>query len=376
MGRKRTPGLYLQNGIWHIDKWYKGKRICQSCNTTKLVVAEQYLTFLLEEYRQAEIYGVRPKRTFERAAKKFVKENQHKRSIKDDISRLKGLMPYIGHYELDKLHRGILLPWIEVRQKDGISTGTINHGLKVVRRILNLAAGEWIDEYGLTWLLSAPKISLLPDTDKKQPYPLDWKEQDRLFRILPIHLKHMSLFAVNTGCRDSEICNLRWNWEVNVAEIMATVFIIPAGYVKNGQNRLVVLNRIASEVVKSQRGKHVSHVFTYNGKPLTRMLNSGWCTARRRVGLTQVRVHDLKHTYGRRLRAAGVSFEDRQELLGHKSSRVTTQYSTAGLQRLLDSANTVCERNINSIGIEFLLRSDSLPRKNPVYKECKNIVPL
>ena len=37
------------------------------------------------------------------------------------------------------------------------------------------------------------------------------------------------------------------------------------------------------------------------------------------VKLHQVRVHDLKHTFGRRLRAAGVSFEDRQDLLGHRS---------------------------------------------------------
>ena len=37
------------------------------------------------------------------------------------------------------------------------------------------------------------------------------------------------------------------------------------------------------------------------------------------VGLPQVRVHDLKHTFGRHLRAAGVSFEDRQDLLGHRS---------------------------------------------------------
>jgi integrase len=41
-------------------------------------------------------------------------------------------------------------------------------------------------------------------------------------------------------------------------------------------------------------------------------------------GFRKVRVHDLKHTFGRRLRAAGVSFEDRQDLLGHKSGRITT----------------------------------------------------
>ena len=60
--------------------------------------------------------------------------------------------------------------------------------------------------------------------------------------------------------------------------------------------------------------------------------------------MNPVRVHDLKHTFGRRLRAAGVSFEDRQNLLGHRSGRITTQYSAVELTDLLDAANSVCDR--------------------------------
>jgi hypothetical protein len=73
------------------------------------------------------------------------------------------------------------------------------------------------------------------------------------------------------------------------------------------------------------------------------MLNSAWLRARKKAGLPQVRVHDLKHTFGRRLRAAGVSFEDRQDLLGHVSARITTHYSAAELSRLIEAANTVCD---------------------------------
>jgi integrase len=83
-------------------------------------------------------------------------------------------------------------------------------------------------------------------------------------------------------------------------------------------------------------------VFTYKGRPTTRMLNKGWLHARDMADLSQVRVHDLKHTFGRRLRAAGVSFEDRQDLLGHRSSRITTHYSGAELSKLIEAANRVC----------------------------------
>lgn len=344
MGRKKVPGLIKRGGMWHIDKRIGGRRVCQSTGSSELAEAERMLARISEETRAAQIYGVRPGRTFEQAAAKFVLENQHKRSLDDDIGRLKQILPYIGQMRLDKLHRGTLDPWIEQRQKDGVSAGTINHGLKVVRRTLNLAATEWIDGHGLTWLQAAPKIKLLPDKEKRQPYPLSWDEQAKLFKELPGHLAAMALFAVNTGCRDGEVCRLQWSWEQPIPELDTSVFIIPGRLVKNTEDRLVVLNRAARSVVDAQRGKHDQYVFAYDGKPVTRMLNSGWLKARKRAGLPQVRVHDLKHTFGRRLRAADVSFEDRQDLLGHRSGRITTHYSAAELSRLLEAADSVCER--------------------------------
>jgi integrase len=144
--------------------------------------------------------------------------------------------------------------------------------------------------------------------------------------------------------RDREICNLCWDWEIEVPALATSVFIVPGSRVKNGEDRLVVLNKIAATVVAALRGRHPTHVFSYAGKPLDRMLTPAWERARQRVALTQVRVHDLKHTFGRRLRAAGVSFEDRQDLLGHCSARITTHYSAAELTGLIDAANRVCGR--------------------------------
>ena len=71
------------------------------------------------------------------------------------------------------------------------------------------------------------------------------------------------------------------------------------------------------------------------------MNNTGWQNARKRAGLSQVRVHDLKHTFGRRLRAAGVSTRTRRYCWG-TSRDITTHYSAAELQKLIDAANRVC----------------------------------
>jgi len=344
MGRKKMPGLTKRAGVWHIDKQISGRRICQSTGTDQLGEAEKVLARVIDEARQAELFGVRPERSFEQAAAKYVLENQHKRSLGDDVSRLKLLMPWIGGVAISRLHLGTLQPWIDHRKGEGVAVGTINHGLKIVRRILNLAANEWVDEHGLSWLLTAPKIKLLPDVNQRQPYPLSWDEQEKLFGELPSHLNKMAMFAVNTGCRDSEVCNLRWEWEVQVPQLKTTVFMVPGSEVKNGDERLVVLNEVAQSVIEAQRGQHATHVFHFKGKPVQRMLNGAWLRARVRADLQQVRVHDLKHTFGRRLRAAGVSFEDRQDLLGHRSGRITTHYSAAELTSLIEAANKVCAK--------------------------------
>jgi len=341
MGRRTVRGLNNRKGIWHIDKVVRGRRICESTGESDLQKAEEYLARRIEEIRQASVYGVRPKRSWRQAATKHLKEAT-KSSINRDAQLLKLLDPFIGHLPLETVHMGTLQAFIEDRKEARWKKRTINYALQVVRHILNLSAGEWMDDQGLTWLAHAPKIKLFREDDKAKPYPISWDEQLRMLNQLPPYLATMALFKVNTGCRDQEVCNLRWEWEVSVPELDTSVFIIPESRVKNREERLVVLNRIASAVVNEMRDVHPDYVFTYKGKPLTRMYNRAWRAARVRADLPQLRVHDLKHTFGRRLRSAGVSFEDRQDLLGHCSGRITTHYSQAELEKLVASANKVC----------------------------------
>ena len=158
------------------------------------------------------------------------------------------------------------------------------------------------------------------------------------------------------------MCNLRWEWEAEVSELNASVFVIPAIFsedgrsgVKNREDRLVVLNAVARSVIDARRRKHPEFVFTYRGKKLECMNNTAWQNARKSAaekyrerfvreapfGFRRLRIHDLKHTFGRRLRAAGVSFETRQVLLGHTNGSITTHYSAAEIGELIDGVNRI-----------------------------------
>jgi len=377
MGTQKMSGLTKRGGIWHIDKVFRGTRIRESSGTGEIVKAQELLARRIDELRLVKIYGVRPDRTFRVAATKFLEENQHKRSIDDDAAHLERLDPFIGSLFLRQVHMDSLQPFIASRRVDGVKTATINLSLAVVRRIVNLAASEWRDVQGMTWLEHAAKIKLLPVKDARPAYPLSREEQAAHFQELPDHLARMSLFKVNTGTREQEVCGLKWTDEVQVPELNTSVFIIEGDKVKNEQDRLIVLNRVARSVVDSVRGQHLEYVFVRYPKPkeakpvpLDSMNTTAWKNGRKRAadkweertgepapdGFRRVRVHDLKHTFGRRLRAAGVSFEDRQDLLGHKSGRITTHYSAAELANLIAAAEKVCEDNSHKSPAVTLLR--------------------
>jgi integrase len=357
MGRKRTPGLFKRNGIWHIDKVIHGRRLCESTGTGNLEEAERRLAKNISETTEATIYGIRPKRTFREAATKYLSENLHKARIGDTARHIKQLDPFIGDLSLDRVHLDTLRPFIESRQSEGRRSKTINIALSVVRRILNLAARVWHDENGLTWLAQAPLIEILSVHDEKTAYPLDWSEQTKLIQKLPPHLARMALFKVNTGCREAEVCGLKWEWELDIPGFEPITFLIPAGVqltkargsqVKNGHDRVVVCNDIARSVIDSARGDHPEYVFHYDGRQLPKMLTSAWKRAWKAAGLPEGAdylkgPHNLKHTYGRRLRAAGVPKDTRKVLLGHRSGDITDHYSVPELQDLFDASNRVSE---------------------------------
>jgi len=67
-------------------------------------------------------------------------------------------------------------------------------------------------------------------------------------------------------------------------------------------------------------------------------------------------VHNLRHTFGRRLRAAGVPIETRKLLMGHANGDITTHYSAAELGELLAAAEKVTDRGIAQTPALTLIR--------------------
>ena len=82
-----------------------------------------------------------------------------------------------------------------------------------------------------------------------------------------------------------------------------------------------------------------------------------------------VRVHDLRHTYGLRLRDAGVSDEDRSMLLGHASGGMAQHYAQATLARLLQAANSVLPTRDRTMVLRVVMDEGKKSRKESRKRE-------
>lgn len=373
MPSTRTPGITLSSiGLRCVDKWHRGVRIGRRLGTATQEQAEAWLQDAMRRVdRQLQLQNDR-RPLFRDCAARYLEQSRVKRSFATSQIHVRLLLPHIGELPPEQVHDRTLEPFVSQRIAAGASATTINRSLEVVRTILNRAARSYRDDIGRPSMTNvAPLISMLPES-RRAPYPITWDEQDRLFPKLPPHLQRMAIFGVNTGLRNANLCGLEWTWEVEVPEIGRSVFVIPAEAFKSKRDHVVILNDAAWSVIHAQRGLHPIWVFPYRGRRIDKLNNTGWQNARQAVGLRAVRVHDLRHTFACRLRAAGVSAEDRSALLGHAQHSMSGHYASADVGRLLDLANLVLMRTETRTVIRL---ATSTSRDQPLLTTSPTAVP-
>jgi integrase len=370
--RTRTNGIHVDDGGGRIaDKWYRGERIYARLGRVSQEEAEAWI-----RRKQAEIDAKRENelregdsKLFRVAAGKYLLELQRQpdvRTMETIAGHILLLNQWVGDVPLWQVCNDTFADFksdrLAGRSRDGkqvrkVKPATVNRSLEVARTVLNRAARVW-RTHGKPWLGAAPLIEMLEEeTTKRKPRPLSWAEQAKLLPLLPPHLERMALFALNTGARDENVCGLRWAWEVQVPEIGRSVFVVPASEFKGKRKHVLILNDAAWQIVESQRGRDAEFVFVYRRERVKHMdrepamkyhrvrtmNNTAFQTARTKAGLSGHRVHDFRHTFAQRLRAAGVSEEDRALLLGHAVEGMAQHYATAEIARLVELANKVQE---------------------------------
>ena len=141
-----------------------------------------------------------------------------------------------------------------------------------------------------------------------------------------------------TGCRKSEILTLRWEHvALDAAELR-----LPD--TKTGA-RVVTLSPSAVEILTRIQQESGSPWVIPGRKPDTHLsdLKDAWNVIRRRAGLGDVRIHDLRHSFASRALALGESLPMIGKLLGHNQVETTARYAHLARDSVHESAARIAD---------------------------------
>ena len=92
-------------------------------------------------------------------------------------------------------------------------------------------------------------------------------------------------------------------------------------------------------MLQGQVGKHRQYCFTFRGHPIGyELTNSAWVAACEKAKLTDLRFHDLRHTWASWHRQAGTSCDELKGLGGWKTRSMVDRYAKFATGNLLAAA--------------------------------------
>ncbi len=247
----------------------------------------------------------------------------HRRD-KDGIRHLRG---YFSGRELAGIKAADVRGYVEHRRTARVCNATINRELSVFSAAINYARREW--EWEISNPVSGRKL-------KEPEGRLRWltrAEAERLIcasqhEPLASHLPEFIRLALHTGMRKGELLGLEWRR----VDLQTALVHLEPGNTKTGKRRSVPLNKVAMAAMnrmrfRSQHTPASPWVFAHRNGQRIQDVKKAFTSACQRAGITDFRIHDLRHTCAAWLVSAGVSLAEVRDLLGHTTVKMTERYA-------------------------------------------------
>lgn len=259
------------------------------------------------------------------------------------------LLPAFGHLRMNAITRYDLVAFMQKKVSANYKPAYCNRFLVLMGFCFNLAI-----KWNITGVVKNPvkDVERLKVHNKIERF----LRQDEAVRLLQAiqespnpMLRYFVPLALLTGARKRELLDARWE----DIDFDAQVWRIPI--TKSGRPRHVPLTDQALEILSTLRVK-IPEVLEQpgvlenpwvlpnikTGKPFNSIFNS-WDSARRRAGVSDLRVHDLRHSFASALINQGIPIYDIQKLLGHQDIKTTERYAHLAPERLRSSASAASE---------------------------------
>ena len=348
--RGKSPNYRIRGTITAGDK---SKYIDETTGVAIRELADAIRIKREEAILQELVFGARASRTFAEAAVTYIETKKPGSRQRDALIGYQRRDGTVGLNLVDEIG-GILCSTIDQNTLDeiarrrfaGVKPGTLVRSLiGPVTAVLNFAAKrKWCDR---------PQFER-PEFDDEREV---WIEPDAAARLLAAayHLRPLLLFLLLTGARLSEALRLEWE-DVDLSErwmVLRRTKQKKKGADQPGESRgvpiypqvLIALVNLPTGANGTRRGR----VFlTPRGRPYAIPRHQGggqvktaWGNLRRRAGFTDLRVHDLRHTFATWLRRTGCDERLQDEIMGHRSTKMGRRYAHVVRPELIEAIDKI-----------------------------------
>jgi integrase len=305
--------------------------------------AEAQLRSAMSEVRataQSERIGV------EEAGERYIRHletvRQRKRSTIQDyeIMLRRHLVPYFGEKPLERVRPAEVESYVQLKLRAGFARQTVVNQLNFLHGVFSHAVKRgWASDNPVARVERPPAGRQDPDIRFLRP-----DELEALLRAAPDDTlggleRTLYLTAAMTGLRQGELVALRWcdvDWGAGIIRVRRSYTRGEFGRPKSKRSSRAVpmADRVAGELERHFQGSAFQDdgdlVFCHpqTGRPYdASRLRKRFKKAVESAGVREVRFHDLRHTFGTQMAAAGAPLRSLMEWMGHRDFATTLVYA-------------------------------------------------
>lgn len=324
--------VYKRKGtsIYQIEVKHNGHRVRKSSGTKCKRKAKELERRWLEELHDQVVMGRPAEMSLGEAAERYyntiILPKSNPRVASREKYMLEKMTSALGkEVPLQLLKSPVITKFRDDLITEGKAPATVNRYLASLKAILNRAHKDW------GTLTTVPPFRLLRLDNARYRWITEEEEQ-RLLDAAPDHIRNLIIFLVDTGARKSEALNLTWtDVDLDRKPRPAVNFM----QTKSGKPRSVPLTNRVTEMLRGlllKRPESLEHVFLYQpffGGEIVpyKQPHGSWKNVCKRAGVSDIVMHDLRHTFASRLVTRGVSLLAVSNLLGHASIKMTQRYA-------------------------------------------------
>ena len=343
MARKDRDGLYQRTDSpywWASYTDERGRRIRRSTGQKEKRQAEKVLAAWRLESAKAANKQQNDGWTFDELMVGYLDATcDSKRSHARDLYSCKHLQSHFREKKLLDIQSHDIRAYIAHRRAQGASAGTINREIGLFSSAINHARREW------GWQIHNP----CQGCRQREPEGrLRWLTKTEAGNLIQAarnspaeHLADFLILALNTGMRSGEMLKLEWQR----VDLSGGLIWLEPEHTKSARRRTIPINANAKSALMSRLNFRATHcpaspwVFCNAQGSRINSVKKSFAAACQKAGITDFRIHDLRHTCAAWLVTAGVPLAEVRDLLGHKSIQMTERYAHLAPENIRAAVN-------------------------------------